>query len=48
MSNNKSNHESDMSNSNRGTSGLNTTKQQNNNNKANQLNPNNGKYRAKK
>lgn len=37
------NHEADMSNSNSGTSGTNETYQQNQDNRADQLNPNNDK-----
>lgn len=38
------NHEADMSNSNEGTNGYNETYQQNMDNHADQLNPNNDKY----
>lgn len=38
-----SNHEADMSNSNSGTSGANETYQQNQDNRSDQLNPNNDK-----
>lgn len=42
------NHEADISNDNKGTSGVNITRKQNVDNRTDQLNPNNPKFKAKK
>ncbi|EIV8674570.1 alpha-amylase [Vibrio parahaemolyticus] len=48
MSNKQNNHKADQANSNKGTSGTNTTHQKAVDNRANQLNPNNTRYQGKK
>lgn len=44
----KSNHQGDISNANKGTTGSNSTFNQANANRSNQMNPNNSNYRGKK
>ncbi len=48
MSNKQNNHKANQANSNKGTSGHNTTYQKAQDNRANQLNPNNSRYQGKK
>ncbi|EKO3808753.1 alpha-amylase [Vibrio panuliri] len=48
MSNKQNNHKADQSNANKGTSGHNSTYQKAQNNRANQMNPNNSRYQGKK